>query len=141
MPGMALASFALARGRNKALNPLRAAASAMLSAPLTGRNRPSSASSPRNILSPSAKRGTCRVAIRYPMAMARSYCEPVFFTSAGARFTVILRFSRFGGLAPEFFKAELTRSLASFSALSARPTMVNACKPTFRSTSTSMTCA
>ena len=71
------------------------------------------------------------------MAMARSYCDPFLRKSAGARLTTIFLFSRLGDFNPLFFRAELTRSLASERALSANPTMVKECNPTLISVSTS----
>ena len=70
--------------------------------------------------------------------MAKSKQEPTFLMSAGAKLMVIRRFSLVGGLIPEFFKAELTLSLASVTALSAKPTILNEWRPTLISASTSI---
>ena len=54
------------------------------------------------------------------MAMGRSYAGPSFLRSAGARLTVM---RRIGNSQPELRIAARTRSRASWTALSARPTM------------------
>ena len=58
--------------------------------------------------------------------MGRSYTVPIFFSPAGARFTVI-RLT--GNLAPQFFAAARTRSRASRTAVSGSPTMSMAGRP------------
>ena len=52
--------------------------------------------------------------------MGRSYWDPAFFTLAGAKFTVI---RLVGKCRPLFLAAARTRSRASFTAASGRPTM------------------
>jgi len=74
------------------------------------------------------------VAFRMPIAMDRSREEPSFLISAGARFTVIFLV---GNSKAEFLMAELTLSLASFTATSGRPTILKRGSPLARSTSTS----
>jgi len=69
-----------------------------------------------------------------PIAMDKSKEEPSFLMSAGARFTVIFLV---GKVKDEFLMAELTLSLASFTATSGRPTILNLGSPLARSTSTS----
>ena len=55
--------------------------------------------------------------------MGRSYIGPSLRTSAGARFTVTANSSR--DFQPEFLSAVVTRSFASRTAASGRPTIVN----------------
>ena len=62
--------------------------------------------------------------------MGRSYRVPTFFTWAGARLTVI-RLT--GKEKPQFLMAARTRSRASFTAASGRPTTVKAGSPPDRS--------
>jgi len=62
------------------------------------------------------------VAESMPMAIGRSNCDPSFFMSAGARFTVIFLF---GNLNPEFLIAALTLSRLSLTELSGSPTIAN----------------
>ena len=92
------------------------------STPATGRSAPSRASSPmKKVFS---KRGggffpSLPEAAITPRAIGRSKCVPAFLISAGARFTVI----RLAGKSkPELRTAATTRSLASFTAASGRPT-------------------
>jgi hypothetical protein len=68
-----------------------------------------------------------------PTAMGRSYDGPAFFRSAGARFTGM---RRIGNSQPLFRRAARTRSFASWTAVSGRPTMLKAGKPGEMSTST-----
>ena len=65
--------------------------------------------------------------------MGRSYTVPAFFRWAGARFTVM---RDTGKVKPQFFTAARTRSRASFTAASGRPTMSKAGRPPDRSHST-----
>ena len=58
---------------------------------------------------------------------------PSFFSAAGARFTVT-RLT--GNLSPAAFTAERTRSRASFTAASGRPTTSKAGRPPLRAHST-----
>ncbi len=83
---------------------------------------PSKASSPRITLLCSDSIGNCSVTASIPTAIGRSNPEPSFFTSAGARFTVILLMGKAKLL---FLRAALTLSLASFTAASGNPTIVN----------------
>jgi hypothetical protein len=69
-----------------------------------------------------------------PMAMGRSKLGPSFFTSAGARLMVV---RPMGNLKPELVRAVLTRSRASFTAASGRPTMMTKVSPQPASTSPS----
>ena len=65
-----------------------------------------------------------------PTSMGRSYTVPAFRRSAGARFTVM---RETGKRKPQFFTAERTRSRASFTAVSGRPTTSKAGRPLERS--------
>ena len=105
--------------------PSRLAARAMGSTPATGRSRPSRLSSPRKAVCFEGLR-TAPEAARMLKQMGRSYWVPAFFTLAGARLTV-MRLT--GKLSPEFFAAARTRSRASFTAASGRPTMSKPGRP------------
>ena len=70
----------------------------------------------------------------FDLPIAVGILAPSFFTSAGARWTVILRW---GNSYPAFFSAERTRSLLSFTAPSGNPTVANWGSPWAISTSTS----
>ena len=61
-----------------------------------------------------------------PSRMGRSYTVPSFRRRAGARFTV-MRLT--GNWTPQFFTAARTRSRASFTAASGRPTTSKAGSP------------
>src|SRR3989344_8668174 len=93
--------------------------------PLHGLIDPSKDSSPKtSVLEKSA--ASCPEAWSKPNAIGKSKLGPSLGKSAGARFTVILLA---GKSAPEFFKADLTRSFASSTALSGKPTMVKEGSP------------
>ena len=79
---------------------------------------------------------TCSDPSRMPSAIARSSDAPALRTSAGARFTVI---RRGGWWYPALRSAPRTRSRASESAASGRPTIVNPGRPGATSTSTRTT--
>ena len=119
------ASAPLSFGTYRVVIPSSAAARAMGRTPGTGRSFPSRLSSPRNALSRPGV-GTAPEAARIPSKIGRSYSVPDFFTLAGARFTVI-RLT--GNLKPLFFTAARTRSRASFTAMSGRPTISKAGSP------------
>ena len=104
------------------------------STPGTGRTSPPSDSSPRNATGNDPAR-TCSEPSRMPRAMARSSDAPPLRRSAGARLIVI---RRGGKVKPALRIAPRTRSRASWSAVSARPTMVKPGKPGATSTSTRM---
>ena len=94
--------------------------------PETGAMAPSSANSPRTVNWAISSAGRTSMLTRRPKAMGRSKWLPSLSTSAGARLTVIL----LGGSArPRAFSAARTRSRDSATALSGRPTMVNAGRP------------
>ena len=88
--------------------------------PLTGRISPLRDSSPMNTVSLSSAEKSWPLAASRDTAMGRSYTEPSFLRSAGARFTVM----RVEGISkPLFFIAERTRSRDSFTAASGSPTV------------------
>ena len=61
-----------------------------------------------------------------PSSTGRSYVVPPLRVSAGARFTVM---RETGKRSPTFFMTARTRSRASFTAVSGRPTMLNSGSP------------
>src|SRR5436190_1890945 len=77
--------------------------------------------------------GRTSAATMTPMAIGRSKEEPSFFTSAGAKFTVILWAGKEN---PEFLTAVTTRSRDSRTPASGSPTMLKAGRPNRKSTST-----
>ena len=102
-------------------SPARRAPSATASAPATGRTRPSSASSPTAACSASRSAGICLVAARTASEIGRSNPDPSLRNAAGARLTVIRRFS---GHSSEAETTPLrTRCFASWHARSASPTI------------------
>ena len=103
-----------------------AAASAAGSAPITGMSEPSSESSPSATCAATSSRGSTSIAASTASAIGRSKCEPSLGRSAGERLTVI----RLAGSArPMAVIAARTRSLASETALSGRPTRLKAGSP------------
>ena len=124
----------LRTGRRSDATPRSASAATIGNMPGTARRSPPSDSSPMNAHRPLAR--TWSEPSRMPMAMARSSEAPALRRSAGARLTVIRR----GGNARPLLRiAPRTRSRASWSAASGRPTMVNPGRPGATSTSTRMT--
>ena len=107
--------------------------SVMGSAPRTGRIDPSRPSSPRKARPSIAWDSIRPSATRMPTAMARSSPAPVFFTSDGARFTVIFLL---GQSSPLEISAARTRSRASRHATSGWPTMTKPGRPPAAWTST-----
>src|SRR5690606_34837856 len=103
------------------------------STPCTGRRAPERASSPRNSCPSRRSRGTCPLAARMPRAMARSKRQPSLGRSAGARLTVT---RPAGNSSFALWMAARTRSRASFTTVSASPTMVVPGRPPPRCTST-----
>jgi hypothetical protein len=69
-----------------------------------------------------------------PSAIGKSKRPESLGKSAGAKLTVILLLE--GKSKPEFCKADRTRSLASFTSVSAKPTKVKLGKPLAKCTST-----
>ena len=103
--------------------------------PTTGRMRPSSASSPTAACSASRSGGSCLVAASTASEIGRSKPEPSFRSAAGARLTVIRRFS---GHSSDAETTPLrTRCFASWQARSASPTMAKPGTPGCRCASTS----
>ena len=119
--------------RRSILMPALRHASATARVPWHGRTSPSSESSPNSACVSSSSLGICPLAARTAQASARSNPGPIFGMSAGAKFAVI-RLA--GNSKPEFNTAARTRSRASRTAASARPTIVNAGSPALMSTST-----
>ena len=132
-PSTTAASGALSCGTNKTRTPCSAAAIAMGSTPVTLRTVPSSASSPKKPLSTGKPDGSCSEASSTAKSTGKSYTGPVFLISAGARFTV-MRLT--GHEKPLFFSALRTRSFASLTALSGKPTISKAGSPPEISAST-----
>ena len=126
------ASCALASGRMKQ-RLSSAACRAMAKAPRIGRNSPESESSPANSCPSRLLGGICALAARMPSAMGRSKRPDSLGRSAGARFTVI-RLP--GNSKPELTMAARTRSRASRTSVSGRPTSVIPGSPLARCTST-----
>lgn len=136
-PSTSAASQALAHGSTsvRALSPaLRRSASAIASAPRTGRNAPPRASSPANSKPPTRAASSCPLAARMPSAIGKSKRPDSFGRSAGARLTVMRLFD--GNSSPLFWIAARTRSRASLTSTSARPTSVKLGSPLARWTST-----
>ena len=132
-PSTSAASAAFATARRAARSPRARAPSAIASAPWIGRSPPLSASSPQTAEVASASGGIWPVAARSATAIARSKPGPALRTCAGARLTV----SRWSGnSSSELSSAARTRSRASRTAASGRPTIENAGSPRRRSTST-----
>ena len=128
------ASAADSDGHSSRSSPILRAPSATASTPPTGRSRPSSASSPTDACRSSSSRGTCRDAASTASAIGRSKPEPSFRSSAGARLTVT---RRRGNSSSADAMPLRTRSRASFSALSASPTIANDGTPSWMCASTS----
>ena len=124
-PSASVASAAFSAGTNSCFTPASLAAKAMGSTPVTPRSAPVRDSSPMKAASAGGG-GSSPPAESSPTKMGRSYTVPAFFWPAGARFTVI-RLT--GNLAPQFFTAARTRSRASRTAASGRPTMSKAGSP------------
>ena len=139
MPGASAASSALPGGstrRTRAASFVCAAcrAAAVASAPRTGRSSPESDSSPANSQPASLRPSIWPLAARMPSAMGRSKRPESLGKSAGARLTVMRWLC--GNCRPLLSKALRTRSRASFTSTSARPTSVNAGRPLARCAST-----
>ena len=115
--------------------PAKRAPSATASVPATGRTRPSSPSSPTAACCASRSGGSWRVAARTAREIGRSKPEPSLRSAAGARFTVIRRFSGHSSAADR--TPLRTRCFASWHARSAMPTIANPGTPSCRCASTS----
>ncbi len=120
-------------GTTSPLRPARSVPSATASTPRLGRSSPPSDSSPKTAKRSRASAGSWPLAARTPAAMARSKPGPALRSDAGARLTVT---RRAGNSKPELRIAAWTRSRASRTARSPRPTIVNVGSPARRSTST-----
>ena len=123
IPGTTLASSAFSSGTNTARRPMRRISMTIGIIPLTRLTPPASESSPAKAYSSSSSFLRRFVARRSATAMGRSYMGPSLRTSAGARLTV-MAYSSFERK-PEFLSAVDTRSFASFTAWSGRPTIAN----------------
>ena len=126
------ASAALPAG-NTSPRPPRPAASAAANTPRTGRRSPVSDSSPQNSSASMRSMATWPDAARMPTAIARSKRPPSLGRSAGARLTVM---RRWGNSNCEDWIAARTRSRASRTSVSGRPTRLKAGRPLARWTST-----
>ena len=91
MPWITAASRALSGGTSSPRRPHARTAAATGNAPRTALTRPSSDSSPRLAYACSWSGGNWPLAASMPSAIGRSKAAPSFFTSAGARFTVMRR--------------------------------------------------
>ena len=114
-------------------SPSSRAKSAYAIEPRTGRTVPSNASSPNNNAPSRRSIGTWPVAHRIAAAIGRSKAVPLFFISAGARFTVTWSL---GVSNPHEAIAHLIRDLASRTAPSGIPTIVSPGMPPDRLIST-----
>src|SRR5258706_2640677 len=124
-PRARAASPATASGITNA-RPSRCAPKVIASAPRIGRNSPDNASSPANSSASRPLWGSCPVAARMPIAIGRSKRPLSFGRSAGARFTG----TRPAGKSKRAVcNAARTRSRASFTSVSGRPTMWNCGSP------------
>ena len=117
-PSTSAASALSTAGTKTWVNPSSLARATIGRMPAVWRRLPSSESSPRNTVFDRLA-DTCPVLTRMPMAMGRSYAGPSFLRSAGARLAVM---RRIGNSQPELRMAARTRSRASWTALSGRPT-------------------
>ncbi len=133
-PGTSAASEAFPRGTTSRRQPRRAACSAIARAPGTGRSDPSRASSPTAPTPASAAGAIWPDAQRIASASGRSYCGPALRRSAGARLATMRRAGTWNAW---LASPERTRSRASCTAASGRPTTEKAGRPARRSTSTS----
>src|SRR5262249_46235095 len=118
--------FERALGALLALDVLEVDQRAIDFAPATAAIEPSRPSSPSTLKPESASAGMPPIAAIRPSAIGRSSRLPSFGTSAGARLTVM---RRAGSARPEATSAARTRSRASDTALSGRPTTLNAGSP------------
>ena len=139
MSSISEASSAFSSGTKMPLNPFLCAQAVVGRVPEIGRISPVKPSSPTKMyywmFSGSA---ICSVACRIPRAIERSNRGPCFLRSAGARLTTT---RPLGKVKPEFFIADLTRSLASWTAGAGGPTMMIFGRPLWMSTSTSTSSA
>jgi len=132
-PPASAASGPFAAGTTTASAPSSRAASAIASTPWIGRTWPSSATSPANATRSIAAHRSWPEALRSAAAIARSIPGPALRRAAGARFTTI-RCN--GNSKPQLTRAARTRSRASRTAASGRPTIAKPGSPRWTSTST-----
>ena len=128
MCGTQAASRALSMGKTKRKGLSWAAnARPMAKAPRTGRKSPDKDNSPANSWPAMAAASTTPLAAKMPMAMGRSKRPESLGKSAGARLTVMRLL--LGNDRPAFCMAHRTRSRASLTSVSARPTKVKLGSP------------
>ena len=120
-----VASAAFSAGTYTVWNPAYFAAITIGSTPFTGRICPSRLNSPRNALEDLGLR-MVPIADIMPNRIGRSKCVPLFFRLAGARLTVM---RPEGNFIPLVLTAARTRSFASLTAASGRPTISKAGRP------------
>ncbi len=137
IPVTCAASAAFSCGTTARVTPCFAAARSTGSTPRTCLIAPDSDSSPSTAVPPSAPSGIRPSAPRIPIAIARSKHPPLFFTSAGARFTVITCSS---SSTPTCWSAARTRTRLSRTLASGSPTRLNCAMPRLESTSTRTGC-
>ena len=135
MVGTKAASCALMGGSTKRARTLASCiASPIAKAPRTGRNSPDKESSPANSCCASATSSKSPWADKIPKAIGKSKRPESFGKSAGPKFTVMRLL--LGNARPAFSIAHRTRSRASFTSVSARPTNVKQGNPLAKCTST-----
>ena len=132
-PPASAASGPFSAGSTIASAPRSRAASAIASAPLIGRTCPSSASSPASAKRSIPSHSSCPEAHSSAAAIARSIPGPALRMLAGARLTTI---RESGNSKPQLTSAARTRSRASLTAASGRPTIVKPGRPRWTSIST-----
>ncbi len=138
MPGTIAASRTCGSGTNTRLTPRWDAAITMGSTPGTERRPPDSVSSPMKTVSWRAEAGTSASAALIATAIARSKWVPLLGRSAGPRRMVTRRVD--GQASIELAMAIRTRSRASLSVASGRPTTVIPTMPCETSAWTSIRC-
>src|SRR3989344_6158228 len=133
IPEIRLASLQLSLGIIKDSKPKSRAMRAIGKTPVTGRSDPSNASSPTSNL-PLGSKNICPELSNIEIAMGKSKCVPFLGTSAGAR---LMDTRERGNIELEFLIADFTLTLASWTAVSGKPTITIAGRPEETSTSTS----
>ena len=134
-PGTSAASSALSGGSTSWVCVLCwRSARLMARAPRTGRSCPDSESSPANSKPARRVPSICPLAARMPSAIGKSSRPESLGRSAGARLTVMRWLC--GNSSPLLRMAERTRSRASLTSTSARPTSVKLGRPLAMCTST-----
>ena len=133
MSGTRAASLAFSRGTTtcsifKSFNP-----ETIGKMPFMVLKEPSNDNSPRNAVFLIKFSSTMPSRAKIPTAMGKSYIEPSFLISAGAR---LITTFWLGNENPEFLIAERTLSFASDTAASGNPTIITAGMDCTKSTST-----